>query len=489
MKIFVFADRLGQELQPLTDRTCPALLPVAGKPLLEHTIESLALADLKDITLIAANYADQIRLLLADGRRWGVNIHYLSSRGEAEPGLFLQRQAHTVTSPYLVLRGDILRNPCVQQFAERAAAVEGAVVQATIDHKPAALCLVRSLDTAALEHLAWPVLTQAQVAPGPTVALADARISYIESLPAYHAANLDAIADAYPGLIIPGRRVANNMRLGRNSKIALRDPSCSQAFIGENSTLNEQVELSGRVVISDHTIIDKQASLKDTVVLPHTYVGEMVNLENAIVRSNDLIRVDTGAIVRVTDTFLLSDLQTNTLSATLADPLHRLLAAILLLCSLPLWPLAALAALLESPAQPLQSILLRGNKIRTSARGEQERLAFTGWYWSTAIPVLRQLPMLLASLQGHLRLVGSLPLTPADAAARTEEWELLADQAPAGLIGPTQLNVPASAPIEEKLLSDAFYAKHRSSRGDLVLLWQGLLSLFSKRAWLPHRNT
>jgi hypothetical protein len=43
----------------------------------------------------------------------------------------------------------------------------------------------------------------------------------------------------------------------------------------------------------------------------------------------------------------------------------------------------------------------------------------------------------------------------------------------------------ADAPREERLLSDAFYARQRSTARDLHYLLQGLGALFTRRAWQP----
>ena len=78
-----------------------------------------------------------------------------------------------------------------------------------------------------------------------------------------------------------------------------------------------------------------------------------------------------------------------------------------------------------------------------------------------------------------------MPLTPEEADSRVEDWEQVADQAPAGLIGPTQLNLPSGAPREERLLSDAFYARQRSATRDFYCLLRGLAALLTRRAWWP----
>jgi len=76
-----------------------------------------------------------------------------------------------------------------------------------------------------------------------------------------------------------------------------------------------------------------------------------------------------------------------------------------------------------------------------------------------------------------------LPVSLETASLRTEEWEKLADKAPAGLLGPTQLQVPINAPEDEKLMSDSFYAAHFNSRQDLRYLLKSFQALFSRRAW------
>ncbi|MFO1424556.1 MAG: hypothetical protein U1F70_13075 [Candidatus Competibacteraceae bacterium] len=51
MQALIFADRLGRELEPLTERTCVALLPVVGKRVLEHTLEALVAAGVREASL------------------------------------------------------------------------------------------------------------------------------------------------------------------------------------------------------------------------------------------------------------------------------------------------------------------------------------------------------------------------------------------------------------------------------------------------------
>jgi hypothetical protein len=228
--------------------------------------------------------------------------------------------------------------------------------------------------------------------------------------------------------------------------------------------------------------------------LPYTYIGELTNIENAIVSSNNLIRVDTNTVLKITDAFLLADLKESPINNNLSIVVNSLSGIILLFLSLPLWPVAFVFSLFQEPPKLMQKLTLRGNRLETGERGIFKRKNFTAWYWTTAIPILRNLPLLFPVIAGHLRIVGTLPLTPAQADRRTEDWELLSDKMPAGLIGPTTLQIPANAPIEEKLMSDAFYVQQHNFHKDLKYILLAFKTIFSHRAWMrfdtldEHRN-
>ena len=60
MKAMIFAAGLGTRLKPLTDSTPKALLPINGKPMLEHVILKLKDAGFHQITINIHHLGDQI---------------------------------------------------------------------------------------------------------------------------------------------------------------------------------------------------------------------------------------------------------------------------------------------------------------------------------------------------------------------------------------------------------------------------------------------
>ncbi|MFZ4702132.1 MAG: sugar phosphate nucleotidyltransferase [Candidatus Methylumidiphilus sp.] len=486
MRIVILADRIGHELSPLTDRTCPALLPVAGKSVLGHNLDKLANAGFKRAVVVIGPFADQIRTQFEFGQRWGMEIDYWGTRGEEDPQAVLaQIPKGKDEKEFLILRGDIIRSHCLGDFLKQASATDGEVLHGVAGGMALGLTLCRTPNND-LAWLHWPKLAHGEPIPAnsSTIEVLGAKVYLLDSLAAYHRANLDAAAGRISGLNIPGRQVALGMTQGRNSKASPRSLKHGIAFIGSGCDVHPTAELSHEVVISDDVIIDRHAKLADTVVLPNTYVGELVSLNHSIVWGNELIRVDIDSHVRVSDAFLLADLRQTTLGNSLSPWLNRLGGLLLLLLSLPFWPLAALAALQEKLSDKLiLSCKLRGNRIALTEFGERRRSEFTAWEWATTRPILRALPRILAVISGDLYLVGVEPVTNEQAQRRTEEWELYADGVPAGLLGPTQLRCSSDTPEEERLLTDAYYVGQHDRRKNWFYLWEGIQALFSLGVW------
>lgn len=76
MKAMIFAAGLGTRLKPLTDTMPKALVPVAGKPLLWHTIQKLKAAGFDEIIINVHHFAGQIRQYIQDNNRFGIRIEF-----------------------------------------------------------------------------------------------------------------------------------------------------------------------------------------------------------------------------------------------------------------------------------------------------------------------------------------------------------------------------------------------------------------------------
>ena len=484
MRALVFADRLGVELDPLTAVLSVPLLPVVGKELLIYTIEELVSAGIVDLVVVVSAHGDQVGAsILGDGQRWGVNIRYVLSRGEEPPSTVWSRLNLLDGGAALALRGDVLRSPVTREFLQQAQSRSDHYVGAAVGSDPrGSLLLIRPGCPAPgdpLDCLSW--VEPKPLPPGTLPWVPAARLNCLDDLPAFQRANLDLLAGRIPGLAAVGRQVALGLTAGRRASVSPKCLKQGVAYVGANSRVHPEAELIGEVVIGDGVVVDRGATIRDSVILPSTYVGELLEIGNAIVASNHLIRVDTGALLRISEAFLLGDLSGQG-GRPLRSRWDQVAGLLLLILSLPLWPLAGAAAALSGQGGLLGQRVLIGNRP-TIATPVRPAGGFLALFWRTPIPLLRHLPRLLAVVRGDLRLFGVSPLTPEETAGRDEDWQLVRDRAPVGLLGPTQLSLGDAAPLEERLLSDAFYTRDQGAASHLRLLLLALRMLFSRDAW------
>ena len=113
MKALIFAAGLGTRLKPLTDTLPKALIPIAGKPLLEHVILKLKAAGFNEIMVNVHHFPEQIIDFLKSMNNFDVRIEVSDERdllldtggGIRKAGWFFDDD-----QPFLVHNVDILSN-------------------------------------------------------------------------------------------------------------------------------------------------------------------------------------------------------------------------------------------------------------------------------------------------------------------------------------------------------------------------------------------
>lgn len=134
--VFLMAGGFGTRLRPLTD-TCPKpMLPVGGKPLLEHILEDLIAHGFYRFYISVHYLREQIIDYFQDGSRWGVMIDYVhedTPLGTA--GCLSLLPKGMVQRPIIVVNGDIMTRVNYE-----------ALVQDHDRHTPAATVCTRQYD-------------------------------------------------------------------------------------------------------------------------------------------------------------------------------------------------------------------------------------------------------------------------------------------------------------------------------------------------------
>jgi MurNAc alpha-1-phosphate uridylyltransferase len=105
----ILAAGRGERMRPLTLARPKPLLDVGGMPLIVHHLHALAMAGFRDLVVNLSWLGTQIREVLGDGSRYGVNLRYSDEGPEPlETGGGIFRALPLLGSgPFVVLNGDI----------------------------------------------------------------------------------------------------------------------------------------------------------------------------------------------------------------------------------------------------------------------------------------------------------------------------------------------------------------------------------------------
>ena len=115
MKAVIFAAGLGTRLKPLTDTIPKALVPLAGKPLLQWQVEKLRDAGITDIVVNVHHFPNMIIDTIRANQAWGCNIMISDERNQLlDTGGGLKKMYHAQLikpdEPVLACNVDILSN-------------------------------------------------------------------------------------------------------------------------------------------------------------------------------------------------------------------------------------------------------------------------------------------------------------------------------------------------------------------------------------------
>ena len=113
MNAFILAAGLGTRLKPLTDRMPKAMVPVGGKPLIEHLILKLKASGFTHIVVNVHHFAQQIIDFITANQQFGIDIRISDESSQLlDTGGAIRRAAPLFPEgePFLIHNVDILHN-------------------------------------------------------------------------------------------------------------------------------------------------------------------------------------------------------------------------------------------------------------------------------------------------------------------------------------------------------------------------------------------
>jgi len=402
------------------------MLPIGGKPIIEHLLENVANVPHAKMTIVASRGFNALRQFVGSGERWGLEIELTSSRPNEPLASFKRRNPGLFGNDAIVLSAD-------RVYTESLSSCE--------------------------EFKSTSSTSEMTLLEGPSRTVHNHK-EYLEL-------NLSAARGDIEVLRLRGRERALGLTTGYMTRIDPRSVRIGQTHAGNHCRVDKSASLSGTVVLDSSVVIDRNSTLEDVVVLEHTYVGEQLNLQRCIVSGRYIIRVDEGVVVELADSFIAAPLQKGVYSAHLSGPINQLFGVLAGVVALPFMAVALVMGLWENPYEPIVTKSWVSNKQPQA--GARYRV-FDTFEFNVSNRLMRRLPQILDIGLGHLRWFGVSPASATELDSRREPWQMTRDQCAVGVLGAAQLECANHSTLEERLLSDAAYVPTASWQTNLGLV-------------------
>jgi mannose-1-phosphate guanylyltransferase/phosphomannomutase len=328
MKAVVMAGGEGTRLRPLTSNQPKPMVPIVGKPCMEHIVELLRQHGFEDIIVTLAFMPQAIRGYFGAGETHGVSIRYSVEESPAGTAGSVKLAEDALDEPFLVISGDALCDidlgKLVQFHQEKEAMVtiglksvdnplEFGIVVTDSDGRVERFLEKPSwgqvftdtintgiyvLDPEVLRHIPtdrpfdfskelFPLLLEM----GRPIYgyVADGYWQDIGNLDQYRQANFDAL-DERVRLNIQGIRLRGNIWVGEGVELADLESVEGPAFVGNYCRIGARASVGPYSVLSTSVALRDHARTVRSVIDSSTYVGRSALIEGAIVGKSCDIR-------------------------------------------------------------------------------------------------------------------------------------------------------------------------------------------------------
>ena len=328
MKAVVMAGGEGSRLRPLTIRRPKPMVPIAGKPVMEHILNLLKRHGITEVIVTVQYLASNIEDYFGNGSQFGMRITY--SREDVPLGTAgsVKNAEEQLTEPFLVISGDALTDynltDIIKYHQEKKA-----LATLTLAHVPNPLeygVIITNEDghiTQFLEKPSWGEVFSDTINTG--IYVLDPQIfSYFEknkqydfsqelfplmlrqgnpiygyiasgywcdvgNLPEYMRANADVLQGRVD-VEIPAKNIGGNIWCEEGVQIEEDAQLYGPIYLAHDCKIKSGAIIHGPSTIGHYTILDERSQVDRSIVWNNSYIGERAELRGAIVGSSTNIK-------------------------------------------------------------------------------------------------------------------------------------------------------------------------------------------------------
>jgi mannose-1-phosphate guanylyltransferase / phosphomannomutase len=310
----------GTRLRPLTSNQPKPMVPIVGKPCMEHIIDLLRRHGVTDVVVTVAYLPQVIRGYFGDGESLGVTLHYSVEETPLGTAGSVKHAEALLDETFIVISGDAL---CDFDLGE--------IVQAHRDHGAVAKLGLKSVENPLefgvviidedgrverfLEKPSWGQVFSDTINTGVYVLepevlrnvpagepydfskqlfpdllsrgkplyghVLDGYWQDIGNLDQYRQANFDAL-DGRIALELPGIRLRDNVYLGDGVQLPELGQIEGPAYVGNYSKIEVGARIGAYSVLGNNAVVKDGAQIARSVIDSGSYIGQSARIEGAI---------------------------------------------------------------------------------------------------------------------------------------------------------------------------------------------------------------
>jgi mannose-1-phosphate guanylyltransferase / phosphomannomutase len=320
MKAVVMAGGEGTRLRPLTSNQPKPMVPVAGKPCMQHIIELLRRHGMTDIVVTVAYLPQVIRGYFDDGEAIGVELHYSVEERPLGTAGSVKNAEELLDETFLVISGDALCDFDLDELiaAHRSNGAAATLALKAVDNPLEFGVVITDSDGRVerfLEKPSWGQVFSDTINTGVYVVepevlravpegtpydfskqlfpdllergkpifghVATGYWQDIGNLDQYRQANFDAL-DGSVELELSGIRLRDNVLLGEGVQLPDLEQIEGPAFIGNFCQVDAGARIGPYTVLGPNVVVKEGATVVRSTVDSGSYVGRSARLEGTI---------------------------------------------------------------------------------------------------------------------------------------------------------------------------------------------------------------
>ena len=328
MKAVVMAGGEGSRLRPLTIRRPKPMVPIAGKPVMEHILNLLKRHGITDVIVTVQYLASNIEDYFGNGSQLGMHITY--SREDVPLGTAgsVKNAEELLTEPFLVISGDALTDYNLTEII-RYHQEKKSLATLTLAHVPNPLeygVIITNEDghiSQFLEKPSWGEVFSDTINTG--IYVLDPQVfAYFEkdkpydfsqelfpymlkkgdpiygyvatgywcdvgNLSEYMRANADALTGRVD-VKIPAKNKGGNIWTEEGVQIDAEAQLYGPIYLAQDCKVKAGAIIHGPSIIGQYAIVDERAQIDRSIVWNNSFIGERAELRGAIVGSSTSIK-------------------------------------------------------------------------------------------------------------------------------------------------------------------------------------------------------